>query len=96
MGLIRRSQDENNGYCIQVAKENLENTDIDVENLKNDDFNHLQVDKPEHVQPFVQTEDRTMAYSHYWANRIDRSAIIVLPSVYVVIVSVYWISYLSR
>ena len=96
MGLIRRSQDKNNDYCIQEAIANHENTNLDLENLKNRNFNDLKVDEQKHVQPLVQSEDRTMTYSHYWANRIDRTAIIVLPSVYIVIVSVYWISYLSR
>ena len=40
-----------------------------------------------------------LSINHSWynsTNRLDRIAIVVLPPVYVLIVSVYWISYLSR
>ena len=42
-------------------------------------------------------ENTKMDQSWYYStNRLDRIAILVLPPVYFLIVSVYWISYLSR
>ena len=58
-----------------------------------------------HSTPFTELEQQAtrkipnFSINHSWchsANRLDRIAIVVLPPVYVLIVSVYWISYLSR
>ena len=89
-----REEESKDKYCRKHSIELLEGHDSNNERKKHNTIPFIE-NNGEEREPIVQTVPSKQA-RYYSLNVIDRTAILVLPSVFIVISAVYWMSYLSR